>query len=72
MIAPIAIRVDVPHAKTNLPHAKHSAQALAHRINTAVQLHYAGTTYLISPHENCRDGCEYCQPTVPEPHWEAA
>ena len=72
MIAPIAIRVDVPHDKTTLPYAKHSAQALAHRTNTAVHLHYSGTTYLISPYESCRDGCEYCQPTFQEPHWEAA
>lgn len=72
MTAPIAVRVDVPHDKTPLLYAKHSAQSLAHRINTAVHLHYAGTTYLISPHEKCRDTCDYCQPTIQEPHWEAA
>mgnify|MGYP000945067842 CR=1 FL=1 len=72
MISPIAVRADVPHDKTTLPYAKHSAQALAQRINTAVHLHYAGTTYLIQPQETCRDDCEYCQPTPREPHWEAA
>ena len=72
MIAPIAIRVDVPHDKTSLPYAKHSAQALAKRINAAVHLHYANTTYLISPQENCPSSCSYCQPTIIEPSWEAA
>jgi len=71
MIPPIAIRADVLSDKTSLPYAKHSAQVLAHRINTAVHLHYANTTYLISPQETCHASCNYCQPTVQEPHWEA-